>query len=153
MYLLNIHKFIIALFLIFILLSCDTNKNKMFDCNVDPALLSNIQNSTFTKQYSNYSISQKDLSVQNKNNLHITVRYYQDAVFINASPSNLYLKGHEIEENNRYILFHVTNGEFDQIFQIDKGKEQTLWYSTFNKLSNDWNPFEAFGSCATVKAY
>ena len=91
--------------------------------------------------------------MQNKNNLHITVRYYQDAVFINASPSNLYLKGHEIEENNRYILFHVTNGEFDQIFQIDKGKKQTLWYSTFNKLSNDWNPFEAFGSCATVKAY
>ena len=96
MYLLNIHKFIIALFLMFTLLSCDTNKNKMFDCNVDPALLSNIQYSTFTKQYPNYSISQKDLSVQNKNNLHITVRYYQDAVFINASLSNLYLKGHEL---------------------------------------------------------
>ena len=140
-------------FLLFTLFSCDTNKNRMFECDVDLALLSNVQYSTFTKQYSYFLMEQKDLSFLNENNLHIKIRYYQDDVFINTSLSNWYLKGYEIEENNRYILFHVNHGKSDQRFQIDKGREQTLWYSTFNKLSNDWNPFEAFGLCATVKAY
>jgi len=139
---------LVYFFALFSLLSCEINKDQIFNCKADLSLLSVTQFNIFTQHH----LTDNNLSFIENKNFYIIVEFLDNNVFVNAPEPNWDMFAYNIEENYRYISFYADLQNLRMRLQIDKGAEKTLWFSTFNVEAKDWNPFEIFGSCAEIKA-
>ena len=142
-------KILISLPILFSLLTCEVDKTKIYQCEADLSLLSDIQFDNFVQNH----LIENNLSFINQQKFTIFVEYRDSNVFVNAPEPNWDMFGYNIEDNYRYTSFFLDLYDLKIRLQIDKGDENTLWFAVFNVKANDWNPFEVFGSCAEVKAY